>query len=121
MPRCASALELPDYAALLLLSVVAQISKSSLSLRAAVSPSRPLPEEWVIICPRGGQIRPVWASCEHEQHFPCTESFGSTWLLQDSKCHSGANKKKERVNCELLILMTCTDRAAVFVRGILVR
>lgn len=60
-------LELPDYTALLLLLLVLLVllvvlGGSSLSLRAAVSLSRPLPEEWVIICPQRGQIIPAEGS-----------------------------------------------------------
>lgn len=51
MARCASALDLPDYAAVMVEEeVVEQISKSLQLVCSTVSLSRPLPEEWVIVC-----------------------------------------------------------------------
>ena len=66
MARCASALDLPDYAALLVMVMVlvlvvaavvrgiADFQESAVGLRTL---SRPLSEEWVIICAQRSDIR----------------------------------------------------------------
>lgn len=56
-------LELPDYTALLLLLLLLVLGGAvKAGGGAAVSLSRPLPEEWVIICPRRGRMIPAEGS-----------------------------------------------------------
>lgn len=88
VPRCASALELPDYAALLLLLLLlvvvvvvvlrgrADFQEFAVPPRSSISPlPRPLPEEWVIICPRRRQIKRIWASCS------AWATFSLYWII----------------------------------------
>lgn len=91
--------------------------RCALALRAPVSLSRPLPEEWVIICPHTGQNSRLLA--RREQHFPSAESSGSALVVIRPEMSQQRKQNEQAFDCELLlfILMTSTDRAAEFLRG----